>query len=149
MQGDFLPHHPFIFFVDWSAGPLNTPWLYIPAFKLCVTRGCLLHHEMNFSYYQARTRVLVDGQEFSSPLALIIPHYDGHPEPGSWLQDQHDLSSHISLADLKLPKVEIHTYCTRRWVWGDMDQSQWTEVQAESFDRLDKSWDACVELLEE
>ncbi|KZP06935.1 hypothetical protein FIBSPDRAFT_902448 [Athelia psychrophila] len=81
IRGAFLPHHPFIFYVAWSAGPLDTPWLYLPAFKL-------------------------------------------YPGPGSWRKD--DLSSRISLADLELPEVEIRTYHTRQWVWGDLDRNQWS-----------------------
>ncbi|KZP28207.1 hypothetical protein FIBSPDRAFT_885807 [Athelia psychrophila] len=142
--GAFLPHHPFIFYVAWSAGPLDTPWLYLPAFKLCVTRGNRLHDEEDFSYYQAHTRVVVDGQPFSPPITLIIPHRIGYPGPGSWRKD--DLSSRISLADLELPEVEIHTYHTRQWVWGDLDRNQWSAGQSESFDRLNESWDV-IEVL--
>ncbi|KZP17108.1 hypothetical protein FIBSPDRAFT_894515 [Athelia psychrophila] len=147
IRGAFLPHHPFIFYVAWSAGPLDTPWLYLPAFKLCVTRGNRLHDEEDFSYYQARTRVVVDGQPFSPPITLIIPHRIGYPGPGSWRKD--DLSSRISLADLELPEVEICTYRTRQWVWGDLDRNQWSAGQSESFDRLNESWDVCVESLDE
>ncbi|KZP30232.1 hypothetical protein FIBSPDRAFT_884483 [Athelia psychrophila] len=139
IRGAFLPHHPFIFYMAWSAGPLDTPWLYLPAFKLCVTRGNRLHDEEDFSYYQARTRVVVDGQPFSPPITLLIPHRIGYPGPGSWRKD--DLSSRISLADLELSEVEIRTYRTRQWVWGDLDRNQWSAGQSESFDRLNESWD--------
>ncbi|KZP07208.1 hypothetical protein FIBSPDRAFT_902228 [Athelia psychrophila] len=93
----------------------------------------------DFSYYQARTRVVVDGQPFSPPITLIIPHRIGYPGPGSWRKD--NLSSRISLADLELPEVEIRTYRTRQWVWGDLDRNQWSAGQSESFNRLNESWD--------
>lgn len=142
VRGNFLPHHSFIFFAAWTAGPILTPWLYLPAFKLFITIGSLLHHERNFSYYQGRCRVVSNGRRYSLPLTLIFPHQVWHPESDCWLRKPLDSSHLSSLADINVPEVEINTYRFRQWVWQVPDEDQWTEAQAASFNCLDCSWAA-------
>lgn len=148
VRGSFLPHHPFIFFLARSSGPLDTPWLYLPAYKLCVTRGRLLHHEQDFSYYQARTRIPMEDPEVSLPLVIIVPHYLGHPEPFCpSSQDIVEMPSRLSLVNLNTPEVEICTNRDCTWNWEAADREKWTEAETLSFDRLDDSWAACEEFL--
>lgn len=45
--GDLLLYHLCIFYVAWSAGPC-TPWLYLPALKLCVTHRTSFSIKGNF-----------------------------------------------------------------------------------------------------
>lgn len=143
-----MPHHPFIFFVKW--GRVDTSWLYLPAFHMCVTRGPLLHHEKNFSYYQARTRVYVDDQRISPFLTLIIPHHLGFPEAFHLsVQDKHELPSRAKFSDHVLPRVDIYAHRVRVWQWDRVNFYPWTEIQAASFARLQESWDASKEIMDE
>lgn len=146
VRGNFMPQNPFIFYVTW--GSLDTPWLFLPAFQLFVTCGRLLHHEHDFSYFQARTRVLVGTQRVSIPITLIIPHVVKCPGP-FWpsFQDMVEMPYRTKLEELILPEVEIYTHRDRVWDWTKVEQGPWTEAQAASCDKLRESWERCTEIL--
>lgn len=86
----------------------------------------------------------------SIPLVIIIPHFLGHPEPfRPSSQDTLEMPSRLSLIDLNTPEVEIYTHHDCTWNWGAANREKWTEAETSSFDRLDDSWAACMEFLDD
>lgn len=137
--GDFMPHNPHMFFV--AHGQFDTPWLYLEAFRLCVTLGPLLHHEKDFSFFGARTSVR-DGNRLSSPLlTLIIPHYLGLPV---WfplgLQGLYQYTDRAELKDLVIPEVAIDPRGVQVWRRNVVEMGPPTEIQAAAAVRLARSW---------
>lgn len=150
VRGNFMPSHPYIFYVAWSAGPLNTPWLFLPAFGMCVTRGNLLHHEQDFSFYQARTRVFVERVRYSPVLILLIPHSLGHPQPfRPSLLDAFEILFRTSLAEMDIPDVEIVTHRIRTWEGRKLKRENWSMAQKAAYHRLEFSCITCTSVLAE
>lgn len=134
--GEFLPQHPFIFFVAY--GRVDTPWLYLEAFRMCVTRGPLLHHEKNFSLFRAITPI---GNGRQQLLTLIVPHRLGLPV---WfppmLQELCQNSDRAELKDLCIPEVEIVPRGHRAWRREMMVPGSYTELPVAMAARLERSW---------
>lgn len=137
--GNFLPQNPSIFYVAWGQ-VTHTPFLYLPAFHLAVTRGPLLHHEQNFSYYQAHTIVYVDGRLEFPVLTLMIPHHLGIPEAFQPSPQMHQ-NNHLALfSDHVLPQVEICPHRFRIWQRERVELGPATVIQDATFTRLHNSW---------
>lgn len=119
-------------------GRANAPWLYLQAFRLCVTLGALLHHEKDFSFFRART-IAYDGDMWSAPfLTLIIPHYLGcSPE----LQRLCQSSDRACLDDLGLSPAGLVPYANRIWRRDLVMMGPPTQIQAAMVSRLEKSWE--------
>ncbi|KZP30600.1 hypothetical protein FIBSPDRAFT_884133 [Athelia psychrophila] len=101
-------------------------------------------------FFQARTRVFVDGQWISPFLTFIIPHHLGFPEafhPSE--QDKKEMPLWAMFSDHVLPRVETFGHYVHVWQWNMVEFYPWTKIQAGSFVRLLESWDTSKEILEE
>lgn len=141
IHGNFMPNFPSVLYVAWSAHHINTHWLYLPTFGLYITRGDLLHHELNFAFHAARIRVLEQGIRQSPFIVLMIPHYlypPRHFQPS--LQDLVMEPYLASIADMDVPEVEITTHRLRTWKGMHCKVDKWSVPQTNAFRRLDASW---------
>lgn len=136
IHGNFMLHHPSILYVAWSRYQINSPWLYLASFGMCITAGQWLCDEENFAFYEARTKIWTQGTSRSPSIVLMIPHFLGRP--GTCHPPPHDQTL-ASIANMDVPDVEIVTHHRRTWIEGCVDTQQWTSVQTDAFCRLDRS----------
>lgn len=138
--GNFLPENPHIFFV--AHAQIRTPWLFVQAFRLCVSLGPLLHHEGDFSFFRGRT-IVCEGDTWSSPcLTIMIPH---DPDFPFWLiptalPEAGQYSDRVSLRDLGIPRVGLVPYQNCIWRRDLVSPAFSFKVQAAMMDRLEQSW---------
>ncbi|KZP29078.1 hypothetical protein FIBSPDRAFT_947084 [Athelia psychrophila] len=139
LLGNFMPQDPYMFFVAF--GHVTSPFLYLPAFRLYVTLGPLLHHEMNFSFFRART-IIRSGQWWCAPfITLIIPHHLDFPVHLSLARrNLYQYTDRARLEDLDLPNVEIAPQVHRAWRRDVVVMGPITQIQAAMASRLEQSW---------
>ncbi|KZP15612.1 hypothetical protein FIBSPDRAFT_958627 [Athelia psychrophila] len=138
--GNFMPQDPFMFYI--AEGQIDKPWLYLEAFRLCVTLGPMIGHEKNFTIFKGRALIRDGGQRYSPFLTLIIPHRLGLPV---WfppvMQDLYRYSDRAELKDLYLPTVPHFCGIWERVV---TDKRSYTNVQAAMVIRIELGWAKCL-----
>lgn len=133
VRGAFMPQNPWILYLAW--GPVDTPYLWLPAYRFFVHRGLLLSREQDFAFYQGCIRVCLDGREIAPLITIIIPHRLGGPE-----RFHPSLPTHLKFSEFPLPSVEINSSQRVDWDWGAVTLSPFTERQTASLARLREAW---------
>ncbi|KZP04750.1 hypothetical protein FIBSPDRAFT_967867 [Athelia psychrophila] len=139
LLGNFMPQDPYMFYVAF--GHVTSPFLYLPAFRLYVTLGLPLHHEMNFTFFRAHT-IIRSGQWWCAPfITLIIPHHLDFPVHLSLARrNLYQYTDRAWLEDLDLPNVEIAPRVHRAWRRDVVVMGPITQIQAAMASRLEQSW---------
>ncbi|KZP17249.1 hypothetical protein FIBSPDRAFT_894368 [Athelia psychrophila] len=134
--GNFMPQDPYMLYI--AQGRVDKPWLYLEAFRLCITLGPKIGHEKNFSIFRGRALIRDGGQRLSPFLTLIIPHRLGLPV---WfppvMQDLYSYSDRAKLEDLYLPSIPFFCGVWKRVV---TDDRPYTDIQAGMVRRVERGW---------